>query len=184
METTNNVVAPTEIKKTERKVILPSLTMTQPELEAHIEQELKNSDNFQPNIPVQDAIGKLGLMWPNTYATKYQAAPLLSAYAHQGCPVDCGPNWTKPHIIEILKRGPHQSAKSKGAASQLRAETQEKIYNSYARIVKWSDISTNIPPKLKISPVAMIPHKSRAFRYILDLSFKLHKQGISYPSVN
>ena len=78
METTNNVVAPTEIIN-ERKAILPSLTMTQTKLETHIEQELNNADNFPPNIPVKNAIGKLGLMWPNTYATKHKATPLLSS---------------------------------------------------------------------------------------------------------
>ena len=42
-----------------------------------------------------------------------------------------------------------------------------------------------VPQKLKISPIAMIPHKSRMFRAILDLSFSLRlKDGSVIPSVN
>ena len=51
-------------------------------------------------------------------------------------------------------------------------------------MVKWGDIKKNIPPRLKISPVAMIPHKSKQFRCILDLSFTLRHNGIKYSSVN
>jgi len=41
------------------------------------------------------------------------------------------------------------------------------------------------PPQLKISPIAAIPHKSKAFRSILDLSFSLrHKNGGILESVN
>jgi len=59
-----------------------------------------------------------------------------------------------------------------------------KQANNYARVVKWNDIKHNIPTKLKVSPVAMIPHKSRAFRCILDLSFQLNLKGKKMPSVN
>ena len=39
--------------------------------------------------------------------------------------------------------------------------------------------------ELKISPIAMIPHKSRKYRAILDLSFRLRlKNGGFVPSVN
>ena len=42
----------------------------------------------------------------------------------------------------------------------------------------------NIPPNFKLSPVAMIPHKSRAFRGILDLSFQLRHANPAFKSVN
>ena len=32
--------------------------------------------------------------------------------------------------------------------------------------------------------MAMIPHKSKPFRYILDLSFKLFHKGVKFYSVN
>ncbi len=37
----------------------------------------------------------------------------------------------------------------------------------------WNDIKDNPPPQLKLSPIAAIPHKSKAYRSILDLSFRL-----------
>ena len=87
-------------------------------------------------------------------------------------------------IIKLMKKGPHQSSKGKEAIRQLRQETNDKINQGFARIVKWGDIKHNLPPKLKISPVAMIPHKSKKYRCILDLSFTLFDKGIEYSSVN
>ncbi len=52
-------------------------------------------------------------------------------------------------------------------------------------MVLWDDIKTNHPRQLKVSPVAAIPHKSRAYRSILDLSFALQlKDGGIIESVN
>ena len=52
-------------------------------------------------------------------------------------------------------------------------------------MVLWDSIKDAPPTQLKISPIAMIPHKSRLYRAILDLSFKLRLQGGSViPSVN
>ena len=48
----------------------------------------------------------------------------------------------------------------------------------------WGDIKDNLHPLFKLSPVAMIPHKSRLFRAILDLSFYLRRKGEQYKSVN
>ena len=67
---------------------------------------------------------------------------------------------------------------------QLRQETEDKIKHNYARVVQWGDIKNNLPAKLKISPVAMIPHKSNPFRCILNLSFTLFHKGIKNSSVN
>jgi hypothetical protein len=54
-----------------------------------------------------------------------------------------------------------------------------------AKLVLWDDIKDNPPPQLKISPIAAIPHKSKAFRSILDLSFSLHlKNGGILELVN
>ena len=54
-----------------------------------------------------------------------------------------------------------------------------------ARLVLYDDIKGNTPPKMKVSPIDAIPHKSKAFILILDLSFllKLIPQG-RVPSVN
>ena len=52
-------------------------------------------------------------------------------------------------------------------------------------MVEWESIKDNPPENLKISPIAAIPHKSKQFRSILDLSFSLRlKQGGVLPCVN
>ena len=52
-------------------------------------------------------------------------------------------------------------------------------------MVLWDNIKDNPPEELKISPIAMIPHKSQLFQAIMDLSFALRfKKGELPPSVN
>jgi hypothetical protein len=64
-------------------------------------------------------------------------------------------------------------------------EIKEKIRTKQARLVPWDDIKDDPPPQLKISPIAAIPHKSKAFRSILDLSFRLRlKNGGILAAVN
>ncbi len=54
-----------------------------------------------------------------------------------------------------------------------------------ARIVEWDKIKDNPPTQMKVLPIAAIPHKSKAFRLILDLSFLLRlRNGTTLPSVN
>jgi hypothetical protein len=84
-----------------------------------------------------------------------------------------------------VDRGPHQSALAPEAIQQLNEEVTAKVKAGQARIVDWLDIRDNPPPQLKISPISMIPHKSRKYRTILDLSFSLKLQdGGVIPSVN
>ena len=86
---------------------------------------------------------------------------------------------------EAVDRGPHQSALSDEAITHFRAEVDEKIKSGQARLVAWDSIKDDPPGELKISPIAAIPHKSKQFRSILDLSFHLQlKQGVILPSVN
>jgi hypothetical protein len=42
-----------------------------------------------------------------------------------------------------------------------------------ACLVLWDNIKLNHPCQLKVLPVAALPHKSQAYRSILDLSFAL-----------
>ena len=99
-------------------------------------------------------------MRPNGPYAQHDAIPLLNAYAKDGCPTDCGPDWTEAHIVAALKRGPHVSAKVPEAIDALLTETENKVKQGFAKVVRWGDIKHDIPPKLKISPIAMIPHKS------------------------
>jgi hypothetical protein len=84
-----------------------------------------------------------------------------------------------------IDRGPHKSALLPDAIGQLRLEVEEKVAKGQARVVDWEDIKDNPPPQLKISPISVIPHKSRKYRTILDLSFSIRlKDGTMVPSVN
>jgi hypothetical protein len=69
---------------------------------------------------------------------------------------------------------------------QLHTEALEKEKKGQCKIVDYEMLKRKgLPPQLKISPIAMIPHKSRLFRAILDLSFRIKLQDGSYiPSVN
>ena len=174
----SNIKTPTGVRRTNPLAPSPA------EYTKSLSSALNNNSNFPDEVPVKENIGKIGLMWPQKEALEHDAAPLLLQYASKGCPVECGPDWTHEHIKIALMKGPHASAKSKIAIAALRQETLEKVKNNYARVIRWSDIKNKVPQQLKLSPVAMIPHKSRSFRCILDLSFRLRHKGTSLPSVN
>ena len=167
------------------KQIKEEIALTPAQIDASIDAALSDTSIFPDEIPIKKAIGKSKLMEPQKpYGQEHPAIPLLHEYADSGCPVDCGPDWSKEQIELLLRRGPHTSATKPKAAAELRKETKEKVDQGYAKTVRWGDIKDSCPPKLKISPAAMIPHKSRSFRCILDLSFTFHHKGRAYPSVN
>lgn len=66
----------------------------------------------------------------------------------------------------------------------LNNEPDDKVANRYAKVVRYGDIKDHLPKNLKISSVAMIPHKSLSFRTILDLSFRLRHLGKLIESVS
>jgi len=163
----------------------PTSALTPVEEHTKIMAQIQALDSIPDEIPVKQTIGKSDLMRPNPpYGVSHNAIPLLEGYANDGCPVQCGPPWSRDTVELLLKRGPHRSALKRKAIIQLRAETEEKINNGYARVVKWEDIKNDMPVNLKISPVAMIPHASKPYRCILDLSFSLTAHGRQYQSVN
>ena len=123
-------------------------------------------------------------MCPNNLALHLPAAGLLLQYATKGCPTRTGQNWTKDEMEAAIEKGPHPSALVPEAAEQLRQETAEKVKKGQARIVRWEGIRDDPPKELKISPVAMIPHKSRGFRAILDLSYSVRLADKRLSSVN
>ena len=59
-----------------------------------------------------------------------------------------------------------------------------KSGQGFATIVRWDDIKQKPLSSLKILSLAMIPHKCRKYRAILDLSFVLKVAGWDLPSVN
>ena len=124
-------------------------------------------------------------MNPSGLALEHPAKDILLKYAHEGCPVNTGKPWTIEMMEMMIEQGPHVSALDEAAMNQLQQEVQTKEKIGQCKIVRWDDIKDNPPPQLKISPIAMIPHKSRLFRAILDLSFSLKLQDGGYiPSVN
>ena len=70
----------------------------------------------------------------------------------------------------------------------MHKEVEEKVRDGFAEIVFLDEIEgllgTEEWKHLKISPLAMVPHKSRKYRAILDLSFILKLHGMTVPSVN
>ena len=76
----------------------------------------------------------------------------------------------------IFKTGTELMYRGQGKVTSIEhfaEEIKEKLRTNQACLVPWDDINDNPPPQLKISPIAAIPHKSKAFRSILDLSFHL-----------
>ena len=114
-------------------------------------------------------------MCPSNHAVSHPAYPLLAEWSQLGCPEISRKQWTRTgaQITMANKRGQHQSATSPKALAHFATKTKEKVALAPACIVLWDDIKGNLPPKLKILPKAAIPHKSNAFRSILDLSFNL-----------
>lgn len=124
-------------------------------------------------------------MCPSGLAMHHPAATTLLQYATGGCPTNTGDPWTKEQMQAAIDRGPHISALVPEAAHQLDMEVQDKVKKGQAKLVKWADIKHDPPRNLKISPVAMVPHKSRPYRAILDLSYSIMLSPIEeIPSVN
>ena len=124
-------------------------------------------------------------MCPTGRALNHPAADTLREWARFGCPTRTGRNWTREEMWEAVERGPHRSATTPEAIIHFAEEIREKISTHQARLVPWEDIKDNPPAQLKISPIAAIPHKSKAFRSILDLSFRLRlKNGGVLAAVN
>jgi hypothetical protein len=123
-------------------------------------------------------------MCPMGRALKHPAAKVLEEWATFGCPTCTGKLWTIAKMWEAVDQGPHCSALSPEAIAHFKAEGAEKVRTKQARLVLWEDIKDNPPRELQISPIAAIPHKSKDFWSILDLSFhlRLENGGFSCPS--
>ena len=68
--------------------------------------------------------------------------------------------------------------------AQLQAEVAEKELLRQAKVVLWDDIKKMLPKALKISRIAMIPHKSQKFRAILDVSYTIKLMERRIEAVN
>jgi hypothetical protein len=124
-------------------------------------------------------------MCPSGLARMHPAGDLLYEWSQYGCPTMTGRPWTTAEMEAAIARGPHKSSLTTEAIAHFTSEVKDKIAAGQAKIVQWEDIRHNPPPQLKISPIAAVPHKSKAFRSILDLSFSLRlTDAKTIPSVN
>jgi hypothetical protein len=83
-----------------------------------------------------------------------------------------------------IRNGAHASANVPEAAEACKKEALEQVKEGLCRLVNWDDIKHNFPKNLKISPLAAVPHKSRVYQMILDLSFQLLVNGNKLGSIN
>ena len=114
--------------------------------------------------------GKLqGIVFPRWRAKQHLAENLLLQYARVGWPVLVGRDWNPDEMETVVTKVPHSLALEDAAISQIQVEAQENAAQGFATIVGWEDIKQNPPSNLKISPMAIIPHKSRKYRTILDM---------------
>jgi len=123
-------------------------------------------------------------MYPRHEVLDHPAGPHLLQYALEGCPVDCGDDWTLEQLEAAIRNGAHASANVPEAAAACKKEALERVKEGLCRLINWDDIKENFPKNLKISPLAAVPHKSRLYRMILDLSFQLLVNGKQLDSVN
>ena len=75
-----------------------------------------------------------------------------------------------------MEYGAHPSAQTKEAAMACCQEVLEKVEQGFIKLVPWRILRELIKQgchtNTKISPIAAIPHKSRLYHMILDLSHK------------
>ena len=62
---------------------------------------------------------------------------------------------------EAINRGPHVSALQPVAMKILAEDVAAKWKKGKCKVFLWDNIKDNPPEELKVSPIAMIPHKSR-----------------------
>ena len=102
-------------------------------------------------------------MCPASLATSHPTGELLAEWSKLGCPTQTGKPWTKDEMWEAVEKGPHQSSLSPNALAHFAEESVAKVAAGQAKLVLWDEIKDDPPPQLKISPIAAIPHKSKAF---------------------
>ena len=123
-------------------------------------------------------------MEPTGPALAHAFAPTLQQYADTGCPTSVSDSFNLSQLEEAIAYGAHLSARNPKAAAALHLEVQEKVKQGYARLIPWEHLKKALPPNMRISPIAAIPHKSRDYRMILDLSYMFTFDGTPWQSVN
>jgi hypothetical protein len=89
---------------------------------------------------------------PRNKVLDHPAGPDLLQYALDGCPVDCGNDWTLKQLEAAILNGAHSSANIPEAAEACKKEALERVKEGSCRLVNWIDIKENFPRSLKIFP--------------------------------
>jgi hypothetical protein len=77
--------------------------------------------------PLQSKLPSIkGLMYPRKEVLDHTAGPGLLQYALDGCPVDCGNDWTLEQLEAAILNGAHASANILEAAEACKKEALEK----------------------------------------------------------
>jgi hypothetical protein len=116
------------------------------------------------------AQGKKLLMSPSACVNFHPFTETLREW-EEGVPVDCGEDWTREMIDAAIHQGPHKSALAPEAMALVEEDVAYQVRAGYAQIVEWDCLKENLPPQLKVSPLAVVPQQNRRGRMILDLSF-------------
>jgi hypothetical protein len=127
--------------------------------------------------PMETSKGKTKrLMSPSACVNFHPFAETLRDW-EEGVPVDCGTNWTRDMIDAAIQQGPHRSAMTPESIALIQEDVAYQVQAGYAQVVDWEVLKENLPPKLKVSPLAVVPQANRRGRMILDLAFPVLRQG-------
>ena len=135
------------------------LYQTYQHLKVSANQSISNESYILAGINTKDRIGNLGIMCSRMYATYHSTKPLLQSFSTEGYPVKCGPAWYTEQTVASILHAPHMSANSTDDRTVLCSEEHTKVHKEFANIIKYKTIKGRIPPTLKVSPEACIPHK-------------------------
>ena len=113
------------------------------------------------------------LMSPQALAKRLLPAGLyetLMGFATEGCPADCGPDWSEEVLQAALDLGPHPSALLPENVGLVWEDATYQSDAGFVRIVSQSTLLASLWTRLKLSRVAVVPQENRRGRTILDLS--------------
>jgi hypothetical protein len=130
----------------------------------------------QRDVPKRPDRRNRSLMRPAAWMDLHPFAPTLHKW-EKGVPVNCGEDWTRETLELALAKGPHASALTPEARRLVLEDVAYQVEAGFSRIITWESIRHDLPPKLKISPLAVVPQVNRRGRLILDLSFPVHRAG-------
>ena len=117
------------------------------------------------------------MVQPRVIALLHDTSELIDAYSQDGYSTGCGEDWAVDQMEAALQIRTYPSSDTEDAMKALHNETRGKVVNGYAKIIRYGELEKTFRQRYKISPMAMIPHKSRSYHKSFDFSFQLLKKG-------